>query len=78
MNRVSHDGSFRGQRTIARHLDATTDHSRFVLQKKNDKKTLENATGFDKKDWPDFVDPNFGERNDKHFPRAVSITVERK
>ena len=43
-----------------------------------DKKTLENATGFDKKNWPDFADPKFEEGNDRHFPRAVSVTIERK
>jgi sporulation protein YlmC with PRC-barrel domain len=37
-----------------------------------DKKTLENATGFDKKNWPDFADPKFGEDNDRHFAPHVT------
>ncbi len=56
--------------------DAKAKTSHFVAN--IDKKTLENATGFDKKDWPDFADPKFGESNDRHFPRAVSVTIERK
>src|SRR5437899_8187656 len=29
-----------------------------------DKKTLEKAKGFDKKNWPDFADPRFAQEND--------------
>jgi len=32
-----------------------------------DKQTLENAKGFDKKNWPDFADPKFAQENDGHF-----------
>jgi len=32
-----------------------------------DKPTLENAKGFDKKNWPDFADPKFAQENDRHF-----------
>jgi sporulation protein YlmC with PRC-barrel domain len=32
-----------------------------------DKQTLENAKGFDKKNWPDFADPKFAQENDRHF-----------
>jgi len=32
-----------------------------------DKKMLEKATGFDKKNWPDFGDPRFSEENDRHY-----------
>jgi sporulation protein YlmC with PRC-barrel domain len=56
--------------------DAKSKTSHFVAN--IDKKTLENATGFDKKDWPDFADPKFEAGNDRHFPRAVSVTIERK
>ncbi|HEY2249711.1 MAG TPA: PRC-barrel domain-containing protein [Planctomycetaceae bacterium] len=40
-----------------------------------DKQTLKNATGFDKKSWPDFADPKFGENNDKHFAPHVTSTA---
>src|SRR5262245_46240070 len=39
-----------------------------------DKQTLENAKGFDKKNWPDFADPKFAQENDRHFP----VTQARK
>jgi len=55
--------------------DAKSKTSHFVAN--IDKKTLENAPGFDKKDWPDFADPKFEESNDRHF-RAVSVKIERK
>jgi sporulation protein YlmC with PRC-barrel domain len=32
-----------------------------------DKETLEKAKGFDKKNWPDFANPRFGEENDRFF-----------
>jgi len=38
------------------------------------KETLKNATGFDKKTWPDFADPKFGEDNDRHFAPHVTST----
>ncbi len=56
--------------------DAKAKKSHFVAD--IDKKTLENAKGFDKDNWPDFADPKFEEGNDRHFPRAVSVTIERK
>ncbi len=37
----------------------------FVI--KVDKQTLENAKGFDKKNWPNFADPQFARDNDHHF-----------
>ena len=36
-----------------------------------DKKTLENAPGFDKQEWLDFADPTFAESNNRHYPRAT-------
>jgi len=39
-----------------------------------DKKTLEKAKGFDKKEWPNFADPRFAEENDRHF---VEVNVRR-
>jgi sporulation protein YlmC with PRC-barrel domain len=32
-----------------------------------DKKTLENAPGFDSKNWPNFGDPRYSEDNDKYY-----------
>ena len=32
-----------------------------------DQKALENAKGFDKKNWPNFADPRFSQENDRHF-----------
>lgn len=32
-----------------------------------DKKALENAPGFDPKNWPDFADPKYGESNDRFY-----------
>src|SRR5579872_7610478 len=56
--------------------DAKGKTSHFVAN--INKKTLEGAKGFDKKDWPDFADPKFSEENDRHFPATVSIQIDRK
>jgi sporulation protein YlmC with PRC-barrel domain len=34
------------------------------------KQTLDQARGFDKKDWPTFADPRFAEENDRFFVEA--------
>jgi sporulation protein YlmC with PRC-barrel domain len=47
--------------------DPNSSSTHFVMSV--DKKMLENAPGFDKKNWPDFADPSFAESNDKHFVR---------
>src|SRR5262245_12515112 len=45
--------------------DAKSKKAHFVLDV--DKKTLEKAKGFGKKDWPNFADPRFAEENDRYF-----------
>jgi len=45
--------------------DENGKHPHFVLNV--DKKTLEKARGFDKKEWPNFADPRFDEENDRYF-----------
>lgn len=44
------------------------------------KERLERAKGFDKKAWPDFGDPRWGDENDQHFidATAAKSTTERK
>jgi sporulation protein YlmC with PRC-barrel domain len=44
-------------------LDSTNKH--FILNV--DKSRLENATGFDKDNWPDFADPRFGATLYQHY-----------
>jgi surface antigen len=41
------------------------DEKQFVLNV--DKATLESAPGFDKDNWPDMADPNFGNRIYSHY-----------
>ncbi|HLJ10185.1 MAG TPA: PRC-barrel domain-containing protein [Planctomycetaceae bacterium] len=48
--------------------DAGSRRIHFVLNV--DKKMLEKAKGFDKKEWPDFADPRFAEENDRYFREA--------
>jgi sporulation protein YlmC with PRC-barrel domain len=45
-----------------------------------DKQKLERAKGFDKKAWPDFGDPRWGDENDQHFidSTAAKPATERK
>jgi len=52
--------------------DSKTDKTHFETS--IDKKTLENATGFDKKNWPNFADPKFGADNDRHFAPHITST----
>ena len=52
--------------------DSKAKKAHFVMN--IDKKTLEKAKGFDKKDWPNFADPRFAEENDRHF---VEVSVRR-
>ena len=47
------------------HYNASDNAKHFVLNV--EKKALEAAQGFDKKNWPDFGDPKWGADYDKHF-----------
>ena len=47
------------------HYNAADNAKHFVLNV--DKKQLEAAPGFDKKNWPDFGDPKWGPDYDRHF-----------
>ena len=52
--------------------DPGKDKTHFLLNV--DKKTLENAKGFDKSDWPDFANPRFAEENDRHFVNPATAS----
>ena len=49
-----------------------TDNTRYFVMNV-DKKTLENAPGFDANHWPDFASPRFGESNDRFFQQTPAV-----
>lgn len=49
-------------------LRVDEDTRQFVLEA--DRSTLENAPGFDKNNWPDFADADFGSRIHQHYAKT--------
>lgn len=47
----------------------------FILEM--DKKTLENAPGFDKDNWPDMADPNWGSQIYSYYGRTAEWETDR-
>jgi sporulation protein YlmC with PRC-barrel domain len=46
-------------------MKVDTEHHRFIFDQ--DKETLKNAPGFDKDDWPNFSDRNWGSHIHEHY-----------
>jgi len=55
-------------------LQAKTDDDKFVLDVPKDR--LKNAPGFDKKNWPDFADPQFRTSVDDYYSTGRNVTKD--